>query len=320
MLQGSKLRCFAVPMIDYITNIDNSCVNLASVEKENVGICSSTNLSQVGLDRVLGISNSQNLPQVGLNTGTGFLQNEKASTTNNIAQDVDIVDLNVQLDEQSEVFPVRCSCSQTFKNSIRSRDRKLLRQKNRIRSLVLKNNFFKQKLKSRNSLNKKLIGNVVCSKSLAIVENEIINNGKKPNGYRFSAEIKRFALQVFFYSPMAYRFLRTVLILPCIATIRKMLDNMPIGSGLHETYFSALKFKGDQMDEMAKNCLICLDEVSIKDNMYFDRKSGLVIGVQDTGKQRVNLPAKYSLAVMARGISSNWKHSLGFILTHRPCD
>ena len=142
-----------MPRIDCATNIDNSCVNLASLEEENIGLCSSSSLSQVGLDRVLGISNSQNLCQVDINTGTGFMQNEKASSTNNIAQDIEIENLNVQLDEQSEVFPVICSCSQTFKNSIRSRDRKLLRQKNRIFSLVLKNKFLKQKLKSRNSLN-----------------------------------------------------------------------------------------------------------------------------------------------------------------------
>ena len=69
------------------------------------------------------------------------------------------------------------------------------------------------------------------------------------------------------------------------------------------------------MHESDKYCSICVDEMSLKCNVYYDYGYDLVIGFEDDGILRSSSPANYVTVIMARGKEESWKQPLGYIFT-----
>jgi hypothetical protein len=158
-------------------------------------------------------------------------------------------------------------------------------------------------------------------KALAEIVISHIENFKYKNkkSHRYSEEVKKFCLSIHFISPIAYRFLEQYMSLPSKSTLERITRNWPPGSGIHEILFNALKLKLNHLPEMAKNCVICLDEISLKTDLQYNKRKGEIIGLEDNGIQKTKLTAKYAIAVMVRGITHNYKHLVGYYLVHLPC-
>lgn len=66
---------------------------------------------------------------------------------------------------------------------------------------------------------------------LELVQNELGNKDRKKEGRRYSDTVKQFALTIFYYSPQAYEYCRTVLSLPHVSSIRSWLSNIDADPG-----------------------------------------------------------------------------------------
>ncbi|CAH1378510.1 unnamed protein product, partial [Tenebrio molitor] len=68
-----------------------------------------------------------------------------------------------------------------------------------------------------------------------------------------------------------------------------------------------------------KKCVICIDEVSIKHNLFYHWGLDEIIGVEDDGTTKSSSPASHAATIMIRGITSNWKQPCGYILGATTC-
>lgn len=139
---------------------------------------------------------------------------------------------------------------------------------------------------------------------------------KSPKGNRFSLATKKFALKIYYQSPMAYRSLMKKTILPSRNTLQRMVQHIPRNPGFHEFTFQKIKEMASSLSETDKCCTVLLDEMSVQRNLFYDSKKDYIIGFHDTGTTRKKLIANNALVIMVRGISTYWKQPLGKFLYH----
>ena len=96
----------------------------------------------------------------------------------------------------------------------------------------------------------------------------------------FSQEIKEFAISLHFYSPRAYKFVRKSLNLPHPATIRSWSVNIECEPGFLKKPF---EFVEGKVKEGQKDCVLMLDEMSIKKQLQWDKKQSIFVGNTDYG-------------------------------------
>lgn len=152
-----------------------------------------------------------------------------------------------------------------------------------------------------------------------LVLNHLRNKNYDRHGWRYSNDYKKFCLSIYFVSPSAYNFIAKNINMPSKRTLFRYIKNWPSEPGFHETLFNSLKFKLQNLPDMAKNCLICMDEISLKTNLYFNKSSGQIIGLEDYGNYKTRLPANFALVVMARGITHHYTHLLGYFFVNSAC-
>lgn len=76
--------------------------------------------------------------------------------------------------------------------------------------------------------------------------------------------------------------------------------------------FEVLKIRARLLGEKEKDCMICLDEMSIKSNLFYDISKDKIIGFEETLNRRSTDLATSALVVMVRGVASNWKQPLAY--------
>lgn len=159
----------------------------------------------------------------------------------------------------------------------------------------------------------------LCDKFLGKALSEIVKvqsllKNKVPKARRYNDEYKKFALTLYFLGPKTYRFLEKILILPTKRTLELMTQNFICRPGLkNEHIFNSLKLKVKTMSELDKYCNICIDETSLKSNLFFDTVRDKIIGLQDIGNDaNESLVAQNVAVIMARGLFHNWKQPLAY--------
>lgn len=125
----------------------------------------------------------------------------------------------------------------------------------------------------------------------------------------WSDEEKRAALCIFFKSPTTYRFLLSNgFILPSTSTLGIYIRNFKLKPGFNKKVFENLKQKAGTMEDKDKKCILLFDEMDIKENVEFCKKTGRILGFEDLGEFGCRpVPAKRVLVLMLRGIYSEWK-------------
>ena len=99
--------------------------------------------------------------------------------------------------------------------------------------------------------------------SLKLFEDEFKNSQRHPCGYRYCNDVAKFAISLHYYSPKAYKLVRSVLHLPHPSTIRAWASNVDCSPGILENVFHYLS-KAIERDPRMRECSLIADEMSIR--------------------------------------------------------
>jgi hypothetical protein len=65
--------------------------------------------------------------------------------------------------------------------------------------------------------------------------------------------------------------------------------------------------------------MLCVDEMSIKANMFYNIGLDSVIGLEDVGSKKAFQPAMNATVLMVRGLHGNWKQPLAYHFVNSTC-
>ena len=142
-------------------------------------------------------------------------------------------------------------------------------------------------------------------------------NAKKSKSSRYSDLIKQFAVTLHFYSPKAYKYVRKILHLPCQASIRSWAAAINCEPGFLTDVIQHLQ---TTLDEDDKDCILLVDEMSIKKEVVWDKKNKKFAGNTDYGHiqgEEKDSIATNALVVMAVGLKNPWFHPVAYFLVDR---
>ena len=158
-----------------------------------------------------------------------------------------------------------------------------------------------------------ILSNAFDSTIIELVKNEFQNQSRDNKGHRYSETVKQFALTLFYYSPQAYDYCRTILSLPHPSSLRNWLSNVNAEPG----------FLTDVIDIAAKSedreyCLI-VDSMSIRKQTIYQQ--GSVSGFCDYGgvlaedRDRLASEALVFILVPFKGVSR--QYIIGYFLVDK---
>ena len=151
--------------------------------------------------------------------------------------------------------------------------------------------------------------------NLFISQLRTVNRTKKQR--RWSDELKVICLAIRYQSPKAYRFLREILCLPTVATLRKPLEGIHLEPGMCLPIFDVLKKKPESMTDLDKCCTLVLDEMTIKTLLQYEPDRDRISGFADCGHLGTTLDfGNQALVFMVTGIFSNWKQSVSYVISN----
>ena len=128
----------------------------------------------------------------------------------------------------------------------------------------------------------------------------------RESGSRYSKEIKEFAISLYFYSPRAYRFVRKSLHLPHPFTIRSWSVSIDCEPGFLQKSINHIAGK---VNEGEKDCDIIIDEMSMREQLRWDKKNSKFAHDTDYGHIKAEEPdtiAKNALVLMVSGLKMPW--------------
>lgn len=157
-----------------------------------------------------------------------------------------------------------------------------------------------------------------CPEQLAkFITIQIRQVQKKKQGRRYSAEFKRICLQMYFHGPKMYkRVLEKAFCLPSVNTLTRSISSINLTPGINPCVFNILKQKVCNLRGIDKLCVLCVDEMSIKANLFYATNLDKIIGFEDTGVKRNFKPALAATVIMARGLCKNWKQPLAYFFVN----
>lgn len=126
-------------------------------------------------------------------------------------------------------------------------------------------------------------------------------------GRRYTPAFKQQCLSLFFSSPKGYRNLLAskLFCMLSLTTLHRFTRNLHLIPGVQSIAFELLKIKIETLEEINKYCVICIDEMSLKANLFYNSTRDKVIGFEDLGLDNINdlhLPACNAAVILIRGI------------------
>lgn len=113
-----------------------------------------------------------------------------------------------------------------------------------------------------------------------LFENEVKNSDKSKTNYRYSDEIKKFCLTLYYYSPKAYNFLRCKSRLPNPKTIQRWLSSRKCYPGILS---EVLKYLAGINGDHIKDVALIFDSMSIRKTVAYDKANDRHVGYVDLG-------------------------------------
>lgn len=128
----------------------------------------------------------------------------------------------------------------------------------------------------------------------------LMNRNKK---IQWSSEDISCAISLRSVSAKAYRYLRTKLKypLPALSSLRRWVSSFECSPGILKHVLLVMKHNGSNLNDFQKITALSFDEMSLSQQMCFERKYEKVFG-----------PHKHVQVVMARGVTSKWKQPVYF--------
>ena len=158
------------------------------------------------------------------------------------------------------------------------------------------------------------------NKHLQFLYNLKANLKASPSGRRYSDEIKEFALTVYFYSPKAYKYIRSIIPLPNQSLIRKWSTSLKCNPGFIEEAFTSLSdlISGSPIN---KDCCLVIDAMSIRKQTLWDAEKDRYSGFVDLGDEiqsdKSAKLASEALVFLLVGTRSHWKCPIGYFLVDK---
>ena len=151
---------------------------------------------------------------------------------------------------------------------------------------------------------------------LSLFHNIKNNNNTSPNGRRYTNDIKESALTLYFNSPKAYQYVRSILPLPNPSLIRKWGNSVECEPGFLTEAFQSL---GEDVKQspIKKDCCLVIDAMSIRKQTIWDPKQDQYSGFVNYGAIPVEDPdtlATEALVFLLVGMRSHWKCPIGYFL------
>ena len=145
-------------------------------------------------------------------------------------------------------------------------------------------------------------------------------HSKKGKGRRYSPQVKSIAVSLYRASGKAYIILSKLFILPTKSSLCRYISKMPAAAGISQGALNIIKKKVESMNEQEKLCTLCMDEISLKSNLFYDISKDRIVGLEDYGSgTRTNKVANSALVLLLRSISGKWKQPLGYALVNGGC-
>ncbi len=126
------------------------------------------------------------------------------------------------------------------------------------------------------------------------------------------------ALQLKGISPKAYCLLKRIFVLPSLSTLNRLINTIDIKPGFHAAVLEALHLKAKSLIGIKKIVVLAYDEMSPKENVFYNSSIDAVEGKQNMGSdsENSNLLANHASVFMVRSISEKWKQPMGYFLTN----
>ncbi|CAB4016846.1 uncharacterized transposon-derived [Paramuricea clavata] len=141
-----------------------------------------------------------------------------------------------------------------------------------------------------------------------------------PSARRYSDEIKEFALTLYFYSPRAYKYVRSLVPLPNPSLIRKWSSSFKCDPGFIDEAFTSFSQKVAQSSN-DKDCCLVIDTMSIRKQTIWNPEKDSYSGFVDFGNEIPNEhPEKLAteaLVFLLVGTRSHWKYPVGYFLADK---
>lgn len=142
---------------------------------------------------------------------------------------------------------------------------------------------------------------------------QMLQSGKKARGRRFTEDEKILSLSIYKQSPKAYRFLYKIFVLPAPRTLLKVLNRVPISTGINDQLFSHLKQMVRRIPPHHRYCTLLFDEMSLSPRLLYDERKDRIEGFEDFGNnRRSNQIADHVLVFMIRGIRRKFKQPVAY--------
>ena len=138
---------------------------------------------------------------------------------------------------------------------------------------------------------------------------------RKHKKIRWSQQCKDISLSFYFSGPRLYRFLRKIFKLPSKTTLINYIKCAKVRPGISPSVLKQLQIKSNALITHDKQCVLLLDEMSLKNNLYYHRGEDRVLGMVDFGDLRTTKRADSVLVAMLRGIRKKWKQPIFFFFT-----
>lgn len=158
---------------------------------------------------------------------------------------------------------------------MKNRKIKILQQRLKRKNIKIKNiQDVLSVLKERNKCTRDLeqvLQNNFAEFTLDLVKHELFNQNSSKSQRHYSADMKKFALTVYFYSPKAYNYLRTKIMLPHSSQIRKWLSSHNCETGFLSEVFEFLKANVNDNSHM-QNVALIFASMAIRSQIVYDKK------------------------------------------------
>lgn len=165
--------------------------------------------------------------------------------------------------------------------------------------------------------------NKFCPKDLAnFINVQVSQIQKHPKGRRYSLEYKNECLAMYFTGPKLYKKkLMTKYCLPTPTTLLKQVNKLKVKPGLNNPeIFTTLKLKIDSFSEDDKLCMLCMDEMNIKANLFYATGSDVIVGLaSDSASTKTLKPALTASVFMIRGLKNKWIQPISYNFYHSTC-
>ncbi|VEN53912.1 unnamed protein product [Callosobruchus maculatus] len=105
---------------------------------------------------------------------------------------------------------------------------------------------------------------------------------------------------------------------PCPSKLRNRVK-ASIQPGVSKTWMDLLKIKAETFDDFQRPCVLYMDEVRLKPNVYYNITSDKIVGVLPDAVTGQAVPARYATLMMVQGMCDEWQQPVAYHFSCTKC-